>query len=524
MTSPTPKKSSLVSAEINNSVLLMARTGAGKSSLLCTLAEYVWRTYRKVTLFYSSDGGGYPTHVQALIHKGIMRVWRLRSRSGLNDVLALETTMKASRGWWPAQIQPLSGACDPNARLVPPVTAVIEVVAPDGIVLATIRRDSEAQGRTFTHPVSKAKIGPTNAPRWSLRKVYRPTKGFEDVGAVCYDGLTSCSDWWTNDLAGRQARLEIAGEKSALGGIILSGDEKMGGGNRAQVGFAQKRAQQMVDNAQGVPNLVVPPVFTALTLDMSDEKTNQAVCGPLLAGVAKTPVAAQWFGNVLEPVVYRNDAGHDCFRLYVDAWEEPKAAGGRRHLTKNRAGPGVLPLYLDDPPPVQEGDRLLYPGAWSQVNLGVFFELLEKGLSARLATLDADPTFKDAPGVPEVMEYGEAGLSATVAAKSAPPKAAPAPRAPAPSAPKKAASAPAATPLVPVAVTPANEAAVAKVVASGQAPARPTAAVTTVKAPAPAARRRKSPAKPKPTTTMTAVPAAPPGTPMPPATPPTLPT
>ena len=167
MTTP-PKKSSLVSAEINNSVLIMAPTGYGKSWLLATFSEYVWRVYKKVTLLYSTDGGGYPMRVQALVNRGIMRVWQLRSRAGTNDALALETTMDASRGYWPARINPRSGVCDPNARLVPPVTAVVEVVAPDGVVLATVTHDSKAQGRTFTHPTSKAKITST---QWSLRKI-----------------------------------------------------------------------------------------------------------------------------------------------------------------------------------------------------------------------------------------------------------------------------------------------------------------------------------------------------------------
>ncbi len=59
----------------NSATLIFGDTGTGKSSLLATYAEYVWEKFNKITLLYTTDGGGYPTNVEALIHKGIIWVF-----------------------------------------------------------------------------------------------------------------------------------------------------------------------------------------------------------------------------------------------------------------------------------------------------------------------------------------------------------------------------------------------------------------------------------------------------------------
>ena len=49
----------------------------------------------------------------------------------------------------------------------------------------------------------------------------------------------------------------------------------------------------------GIPNLLVPPVFTALSMEDTDEGA-LSIVGPKIAGRAKTDEAGQWVGNCLE--------------------------------------------------------------------------------------------------------------------------------------------------------------------------------------------------------------------------------
>lgn len=412
--SPAPRPpSSLVSGEVNNTTLVMGPTGSGKSSLLATLAEHAFLTYGAITFLYSSDGGGYPDRVAALIRRGIIRVFRLRTRNGGDDSLALETTIKASKGWWPARIHPETGVTDPNVPMVPPV-----VQTPEG---------------------------------------WRPNKGFPERRVVCYDGLSSLSTWWEHDLQARAGRLEITGgEKGGGIGVIVSGTERFSGGSRSQIGFSQGRAYQTVMNAQGIPNLVLPPVFTALTNEASDEALLR-ICGPKLSGQAKTDEAPAWFGNCLESRrLVDVSSGQYVYRLYLAEFIENNI----RHLCKNRAEAGVLPLYLQDPAPeVDEQGHARYPGAFSQFSLGQFFALMEAAHERALKRLAEDDRFKAAPGLATI-DYGELGASRSAVAVPAMPAAAGAVPAPTPAAPvirqaPAPAATPAARPTVPTPVTPA---------------------------------------------------------------------
>ena len=79
----------------NSATLIFGDTGTGKSALAGTLAEYIFEKFGKITLYYSVDGGGFPTNVEALVNKGIIWLWKLRSRG-----LAFETCARAAQGYW----------------------------------------------------------------------------------------------------------------------------------------------------------------------------------------------------------------------------------------------------------------------------------------------------------------------------------------------------------------------------------------------------------------------------------------
>ncbi len=479
----------------SSATMIIGLSGAGKSSLLATLMEYLWETQQKISLYYLCDGGGFPTQIQALIRLGICRVWRMRSRSGPG--LAFETCQRASEGWWPSRIDPLTGNTAPTVRLVPPVTEKFEVRCAQGHHLTTVPFQSLL--RPTLCPVCKTMA---DAKTWQITRASHRTKGFESVGGVFYDGLSSMCSWMMDDLSKRN---DLGGEKSRLGGTVASGDLIYGENNRAQVGFTQNRAEQLILNAQGIPGLVIAPVWTALTHETSDEG-GLSVRGPLIAGQAKTSVAPQWVGNLLEAIVVERD-GKKYRRLNLNEWID---ANGTRHLCKVRAFPGTMPAFLED----EETDDPKV-AKFQNFNLGTFQRLLDAALATNIEMYQGK--YPDAPGIATgEVDYGEENrveAAAPVAAPTAPlpapaprpvpapaPKAAPAvptPKAPTPApaashaAPKAPAvpvgagnGSPVAPPTRPVPPTPRATAPTPSVAATGPAPApiappKPPARATT---------------------------------------------
>lgn len=403
---------------INSATGLMGVTGSGKSALLGTLAEYVWHEFHKVTRLYTSDGGGFPSNVQALMQKGIMQVFRMRTRDLPDGSLSFETCLRSTQGWWPKRINPSTGEVPPGVQMVPPITEQYAMGCPNGHLIKTVPFQS-----LLTATMCPTCKQMTDRGNMRVTKTSAITKGFEGVGAVCFDGLTSMLSWMMLDMSARSGRLELKGEEGAIGGKINSGDMKIGGSNRSHYGFAQSRAEEMTLNSLGIPNLVVPPVFTALTLE-TDDDGDLRIRGMKLAGKAKTDEAPAWFGDCLEAMVLKNDKDERVYRLALSEFVD---GDGVRHLIKNRAAPGTMPAFLDDPPLKvgTEGET-----AFTNFNLGVFFTLRDKARAATELLMDAK--YPDAPGLPDGMvEVGEPSGEAGTASPAAAPQGAP--KAPAPS-------------------------------------------------------------------------------------------
>ncbi len=167
-------------------------------------------------------------------------------------------------------------------------------------------------------------------------------------------------------------------------------------------------------NSLSIPNLVVPPLWTALTMEATDEG-GLSIRGPKLAGRARTDEGPSWFGNCLETAVVKTEKDERQFRLYLSEYTDET---GVRHLCKHRAAPGTMPPWLEDPPIAGNEAETAFTG----FNLGVFVQLLDKARESTMATLDRK--YPDAPGVAEGwVEVGEGASAAT-------PTAAPTPSAP----------------------------------------------------------------------------------------------
>jgi hypothetical protein len=384
---------------IFTATLVIGVSGAGKTSLLATFASYLWETFGKVLVLYSWDGGAIPTEIQKKMRQGLIRFWRCRTRSATG--LALETLYFATKGYLPRQIDPNTGETTPAVPLVAPITTRYALSCPAGHPLKSVPAASLIVP-TFC-PACKTMV---SREGMRVAESVERTKGFEAIGGVAYDGLTSMANVVMESQDQMRGQGMIGGEKSSFGGVVVSGAVTFGGNNRADVGFAQTRAQQFVNNSLSIPYLVEGPVFTALSTEGSD-KGGLTVVGADLPGQAALTQVPQWFGNICEAdtIVDVNTGKH--YTLHVRPYTDKE---GRRHLLKTSASPtGPVPDLLIDPPELQKQP-------FQQFNLGVLFSLLDEDL--RLALTEG---IAGAPGTPEgIVEYGEAAQVETVAAEAAP--------------------------------------------------------------------------------------------------------
>lgn len=373
--------------QVNSATGIMGVTGSGKSSLIATLAYYVFRRWGKILRYYSASGGGFPAKIQEAQALGIIEVFRMRTRD--TGDLSFETCYRAAQGWWPRRIHPASGEVPPGVEMVPPVSLRFEMRCPTGHLIKTVPAESlllPSLCPQCRKMVTKLEM--------QVTKTLSPNKGFDHVGAVAFDDLTSMLSWEMMELGRRAGQMELKGEEGAIGGKVTSGDLKFGGTTRSHVGFAQTRGEELVHLALGIPNLVVPPVFTMLTHEDVDERS-LSITGPKIAGRAKTDEAPAWFGNLLEAAKVPAATGAGEQRvLYLAEFTD---ATGRRHLCKNRAAPGTLPTILLDPADTDKPEHAHL--AFTQFNLGLFFEMLDAALDRGIESAKAQ--YPNAPGMVE---------------------------------------------------------------------------------------------------------------------------
>jgi hypothetical protein len=368
---------------IHTATCVLGVPGSGKTSLLGGFAEYLWETYQRVLLLYSWDGGAIPTGVQKLMKQGLIRFWRVRTRSALG--LGIETLYLATKGYWPRTINPETGETTPAVDLVPPVTARYLVTCPAGHLLASLPTRNAI---TPTYCMSCKEL--IQFAQLQVAESVARTRGFERVGGVAFDGLTSMTGVVMEHMDHARGQGQIGGEKPAFGGVVVSGSIKLGGNNRADVGFGQTRGQQFVNNSLSIPDLVEGPVFTALAMEATDEG-GLPIVGPKLPGRAATDEASAWFGNVFEMGKTTDERDTELFTLFLRPFTDPQ---GRRHLLKTSASPTGLPDKLVDP----------HDTPWSQASLGLVFAMLDADLARALAE-------KEIPGAPGLHDtpttYGE---------------------------------------------------------------------------------------------------------------------
>lgn len=369
---------------LNTSTLIIGPTGAGKTTLLATAAEYEWETHGRVSALYQTDLGGYPDRIGSLIRHGIIWVFRMRTRGMAHS---FETCQLAAKGYWPARfLNTLTGEVPEGVPMVGPTTTEYRQTCGCGTTRSVKYKPLLGNGKC-------AGCGKS----WSVREsvtdtVLSPTPGIDKIGLRMYDGLSSISEWYLQDLSHRR---ELGGEIGAIGGVVDSGSLSFRGNNRAQVGFAQTRVHELVSQSLAIPNQDVMPIWTAISDENSDSTGRMTIVGPKLAGSAKTEIAPAWFGNTVEAAVVEGPTTDSKIRrLYLSEWVD---ADGRRHLCKHRGDPRFIPEFLEDPPysPTEPPEQLC-----TEFSLGTFFKLLDS--AADKAAAETLLRFPDAPGLDAV--------------------------------------------------------------------------------------------------------------------------
>ncbi len=401
---------------VTNATMVMGDSGSGKSSLLATLAEWGWKKHKKVSLLYSTDGGGFPSKLDALIRAGIVRVWKLRTRGE-----AFESCSRACQGYWPVEFtDPLAGETPPGVKLVPSIVTTY--------TLHCGKCEAEVAKRPNRREFTNVQICPSCQGRVNLKTGYVEedtvvSKFFENVGIVMYDGLTSMNDWIMGDMADKTAKGQLRGE-SAMG-VLVSGDMSFGSSTRNHYGFAQVRSAQWLQDATNIQGLVIGPVFTARKQRAVDANSQIRVYGPQIAGQAKTSDVPAWVGNCLGATNLIDEKGRKEWRLYLTEYREPN--DDILHLCKTRAAPGTMPDFLSDGPIDRETNKPANGSeSFTHFNLGYFMDLMESATDKTLKeTMEAYP---DAPGLDYLETMAEDAKTAEPEKVAAPQPAKPAGR------------------------------------------------------------------------------------------------
>jgi len=279
----------------NSATLITGDTGTGKTSLLATLAEWVYEKHQKITRLIASDSGGWGDMMGALIDAGIVEVWKIRSRDpdGRNG-LPVGTCALATQGHWPTIIDKATGNSPVGVDLKSPAAVWWEMICSK---CSKPAKRTQTKGQLTPGPCKRCKTMTTTANCLRVDKVVVRDPAFAAVGAIVFDGITSLADWCLGDMNARAGRNDLGGEKGNMNTVHSSG-LAFGTAGRGGYGFVQNRGQDWINNSLNIQGLVVPPHFTALELRATDEDA-MPIYGPKLIGKAKTADIPSWVGNCL---------------------------------------------------------------------------------------------------------------------------------------------------------------------------------------------------------------------------------
>jgi hypothetical protein len=380
----------------NAATLIYGDTGTGKTTLLATYFEWVWQKFKKKSRYYAGDLGGFGDKMQGLADAGIVEVCRFQSIDpDATRGLPIGVCAKITQGYWPVEDSwdAESGLCSPGAELIAPATVWFTMKCKQGHVVKKVN----AQSLLTATACPVCKVMTTKETCLSIDKEILPNPGFEDIGCVGYDSLTSMGEWMMADLNFRAGNGTLGGMKGNIN-TVLSAGLTFGTGGMAAVGFAQNRIPDCPRNAVNIPGLVVPPIFTALEKKAADSDSKLPVYGPQVPGSAKTSDVPSYFGNCWIATKVQEE-GREIHRLYLQGYRS--ANDQIPHLGKSRVSPGAIPEYVEDPVDANTENGK----SFTTFNLGYVFTLLEKAAKEEHERIISK--YPDAPGRKKGIELGK---------------------------------------------------------------------------------------------------------------------
>jgi hypothetical protein len=352
---------------IDSATLLVGDTGSGKTAQIAAFAEWLWKKYQKVTLVASSDTGGVGQRLQALAKVGIARIYLMRNR-----IEPPETFHLITQGWWPEEVDPVTGVASETVRLIPPELKLYKLVCGQGHVVDQGPDPDKLQGKIC--PGCKSLV---TAQTPGARKIVETSvmPGFEEAGGWACDGITSMQSLLL--VYQGQAGITEAGGVSRSR-AIRSGSITFGQNDKPHYGFAQNRALDWIGNSLKIPYLYAPPLFTALPYIGDDSKDGIRKAGPKLAGKAGSFEFPNCIGNCIGTQVVSTKDGPE-YRLNVVQYADET---GTINLCKHRgASFGAL---KDIAPEGYLADKVGEP-EYSTCNLGVLYDHLNAALEKEIA-------------------------------------------------------------------------------------------------------------------------------------------
>lgn len=244
----------------------------GKSTLGAQLAAFTYKTTGKKTRVVNMDGGGTSNAYAALLERGIASIWNV----DLWDERSLFLTLdQATKGYWPED------PSEPNSPLLPPFVKWKEC--------PSCKKDVGAKG--FSLPPKCVSCGVQLPAGTFCRTKTTYANGFEEVGAVVFEGFTSFGE----------ALLRRLRTINPEGGRVI--DDKVGDGpgfkisapGQQHYGDSQAYLGQYVANSKTIPTGRV--LWTAL--ENRGEEDGKSVYGPKGPGQALTTTCIPWFTDVI---------------------------------------------------------------------------------------------------------------------------------------------------------------------------------------------------------------------------------
>lgn len=395
-----------------NAVLaLYGISGAGKTNLISTAIDYNWDVFKKITLVYSSDLGGWGNKMLSQIKYGIAKVWYMR-----NHVDAFATMQSASLGAWPASfLDPETGLTDPGVNLIMPVQTTLRMICQNGHVVTESHFEAVIQATNAICPTCGLLTSAGSCLRVD-RLLIKPAL-FRTVGGRAYDSFTQLNDWGMDDLQQKSAEGHLPTSSqggSALGSAdaLREGGYAFGTSSVAQYGFVQNRTYGWLKNIRAIPGHVTPPIAT---FGVEESKGDDAsggvrIMGPRIAGNAKTSSIPGWVGNCLHVTREPNADGVMRHRVWLVNHMDPRDPRQIPYLAKHRGEPWGMPDYLED----DVDPTTLLPLPWTKVNLGYFYQLLTDQLQ-RIIDRDA-AKYVGSPGMDDPGEAVVEGVDEIVTA------------------------------------------------------------------------------------------------------------